>query len=112
MVKKNEHKESFFNWIKTKGMILGVLGGLILAFFLMKWIITIPYQIHNYLNIGYWGVLVGGISLFMVVNLPLGIMFIVFKFDEADIFLVEMPCAISSAIITAFTYLWIAVPPF
>ena len=103
MTDKNEYKESFINWLKVKGGILVAVIILIAVIYLIRWLVVIPYI--SYLSIGHWGIIIGGILMFILINIPLGIIFTIFKFDEEDIMPIEIICAIISAITVGVTYM-------
>jgi len=103
--KENEYKKSFNNWFGTKIVILSVVLALIGAVYTIRWIIFIPSSVHNYLNIGHWGILVGGVVTFIIINIPVGIICILFEYDDEEINTTEIVCAVICAIITGITYL-------
>ena len=99
----NEHKESFINWLKVKGGIL--VGAIVIigVICLIRWFVVIPYKMQSYLGIGHWGIVVGGLLMFILVNIPLGIIITIFKIDD-NIIPTEIVCAIICAVTVGFTY--------
>ncbi len=105
MNKKNEYKESFINWLKTKGIIIIGVIVIIGIICLIRWLVVIPYKMESYLGIGHWGIIIGGILMFILVNIPLGIIFTIFKFEQDNIVSIEIGFAVGSAVIVGITYL-------
>ncbi len=105
--KYDEHKKSCITWLKTKGIALGIGVLIIGVFFLGKWFVTLPYNTYNYLNIGYWGLIVGGFLLFILLNIILGVVFTIFQSDEDSIYFIEAVCGFASLAVILFTYLTI-----
>lgn len=103
--KKDEYKESFKSWAKIKFSILGAIIGVIVVIWGMRWIVVIPYHTFNYLNIGHWGIIIGSILMFIIVNIPVGLLSVCLKLDDEEIFNIEMTCATVSLVITGITYL-------
>ena len=95
------------NWLKVKGQVFCAIIGILLTAFLLKYILGFPYIIYKHLNIGNWGVIIGSLILFILVNIPIGIVSVYSELDEGDIRILELISLICLLIISLFTFFYI-----
>ena len=106
-MKKNKNGKRLITWIKTKGIVLIVMVGIVVTAYIMRWLVVVPYYTHSYLSVGHWGIIIGGFLMFILANIPVGIMTIIAKLDEDNLQIAETFMGFGSAIIVGITYLHI-----
>ena len=107
MIKWKKKKESLFNWLEVKGIVIGSILLVMLAIYMIRWLVVIPYYFSNYVNIGYLGIIIGGFIMFMIANIPVGIISVIFDLDDDELIPIEAIIGIVSVVIVLITYVHI-----
>ena len=105
--KQNRYLKPFKEWLGVKSIFLAIGIGIIIVLSVSEYLLTIPFLVHNFLDIGYIGVLIGGVLLFIIFNIPIGVFSVLVGLGEDELFPVETVCVLIVVVICLATLIYI-----